>query len=120
MPYIASGAEGYENTKVDNGQCVRYVQVAAKAPATTQWVQGVKVRGAQNISKGTAIATFVDGQYPNNSTGNHAAIYLSQDADGILVLDQWVSQGKVKKRKIRFKGGSGSPSNDGDTFYVVE
>ena len=71
-------------------------------------------------TKGTAIATFVNGKYPNQPTGNHAAIYVSQDGGGLWVYDQWAAQGMVKKRYIRFKGGVGSASNDGDAFSVIE
>jgi hypothetical protein len=48
--------------------------------------------GDLTIQKGTAIATFVNGKYPNNSHDNHAAFYISQDAGGIWVVDQWKSQ----------------------------
>jgi hypothetical protein len=79
------------------------------------------VKGDLTIQKGTAIATFdATGKYPNKSTGNHAAIYISQDVVGILVYDQWVAQGAVKERRIRFKNGVGSPSNDGDAFSVID
>ena len=58
------------------------------------------------LRKGTAIATFdKDGKYANKVTGNHAAIYLIQDNNGLWVYDQWVSQGAVKKRYIGFRGG---------------
>ena len=80
--------------------------------------QGAKVKGNQSIRPGTAIATFNShGLYANNSTGNHAAIYIGQDAYGIWVYDQWVRQGSVQKRRIPFRGG-GSPSNDGDASML--
>lgn len=79
------------------------------------------MRGNTDIARGTAIATFVDGKYLSHKTGNHAAIYVSQDETGITVYDQWVKQTDgVKKRVIRWKGGVGSPSNDGDAFSVIE
>jgi len=62
---------------------------------------------------------MVDGHYPNHAHGNHAAIYLSHDSQGIRVWDQWLGQ-PVHERVIHYHGGSGSPSNDGDKFYVVE
>ncbi len=98
--------------------CVAFVQVAARAPATSAWKEGKKVRG-NDILIGTAIATFVDGKNPNKPTGNHAAIYDGQDKDGIWVWDQWKGQ-PVRRRHIRFKGGKGSPSNDGDAFSIIE
>jgi hypothetical protein len=74
-----------------------------------------------NISRGTAIATFdASGRYPNHSTGNHAAIYISQDAGGIQVYDQWDKKGRVSKNYIRFKGARGISSDDGDDYYIIE
>ena len=121
MPYIAANPELFEGKKVGTGECVAYVQAAAMAPSTSQWAAGVKVKDAAQglISRGTVIATMVDGRYPNRSTGNHAAIYLSHDDNGIRVLDQWRGH-SVSERVIRYKGGLGSPSNDGDAFYVVQ
>ena len=72
------------------------------------------------IDRLTAIATFVDGKYPTDDKGKHAAIYLSHDATGITVLDQWNSQGRVKERKIRSKVPEGTiRSNDANWFYVI-
>jgi hypothetical protein len=121
MAYICSSPESYVGKKVGAGQCVEFVKQCSSAPATASWKKGPRVRGNATIISGAAIATFdAEGKYPNRSTGNHAAIYVSQDANGIWVYDQWVAQGQVKKRLIRFKGGIGSPSNDGDAFFVVE
>jgi len=119
MPYICQTPELFEGKKIGSGQCVAFVQQCAGAPTTGVWQQGQKVKGSSMLSKGTAIATFVDGHYPNHASGNHAAIYVSHDDDGIEVWDQWSGQ-TVHRRRIRFKGGSGSASNDGDQFYVIE
>jgi hypothetical protein len=84
------------------------------------WTKGQAVKGNTDISVGTAIATFDEnGRYPNQSHGNHAAIYVGQDVLGIWVYDQWTKQ-LVHKRRIAFKGGVDSPSNDGDAFSVIE
>lgn len=121
MAYTCSNPEDYSGQKVGNGHCVVFVQHCTNAPNTVLWKKGEKVRDNLRLTRGTAIATFDEnGKYPNKSTGNHAAIYVSQDAIGIWVFDQWVTQGVVKKRMIRFKGGVGSASNDGDTFFVIE
>src|SRR5258708_37211834 len=71
------------------------------------------------ISKGTVIATMVDGHYPNHAHGNHAAIYLSHDVHGIVVLDQWTGH-PVSRRTIHPHGGHANASNDADAFYVLE
>ncbi len=80
------------------------------------WKRGKLVKGDTTIATGTAIATFNgQGQYHG-----HAAIYDSQNDQGINVVDQWVNvkATAIHPRLIRF-GGS-RPSNDGDIFYVVE
>ena len=126
VPYVAADPESYIGKSVGDGQCVAFVKAAAGAPVTSAWRVGTLVKGAV-LAKGTAIATFdANGLYANAPTGNHAAIYLSQDAAGIQVLDQWVSPGKpphaVSARTIRFQGGAAgvSASNNGDLFSVIE
>ena len=121
MPFIAPNPAHYLGSKVGTGQCVAYVQAATSIGSTGTWTAGVKVISAHpgQITKGTVIATMVDGHYPNHSHGNHAAIYLSHDASGIQVIDQWLGQ-VVHYRTIHDHGGNGSPSNDASKFYVVE
>lgn len=108
---------------VGTGQCVPLVQEATGAPVAALWRKGPKVKGNTKIPAGTAIATFDEnGLYPNHSTGNHAAIFVSVSHQGIVVVDQW--KGKThpaapSRRTIRFHGGLGSASNDGDRFWVV-
>jgi hypothetical protein len=120
MPYICRNPGKYSGQVVGNGECVAFVKEAAGAPSTSYWKQGIVVEGNyQTIKFGTAIATFVDGKYPNKRTGNHAAIFVSGDAEGIVVWDQWVGR-PVGKRTIRFKNGEGSPSNDASAFSAIE
>jgi hypothetical protein len=120
MAYIAKDLDIRDKSKsVGSGQCVALVQAWTGAPSTGVWTEGVKVKGNHTLDKGTAIATFVNGHYPNHSTGNHAAIYISQDEQGIRVVDQW-SGHTPSERILHFRGGSGSASNDGDAFSVIE
>jgi hypothetical protein len=68
---------------------------------TKWWVDsGVKAFGNDELVRGTIIATFVDGKYPNANTGsaeykrvngNHVAIYWGQVPGGIKVIDQFGS-----------------------------
>jgi hypothetical protein len=120
MAYVALSPEQYAGTVVGDGQCVAFVKVASGAPATSAWTQGSQVRGG-SPTKGTAIATFdPDGTYGNHTDGtSHAAIYISQDASGLQVWDQWTGQ-PVHQRTIAFRAGVGQPVNDGDAFYVIE
>ena len=128
MSFIYAAVDALEGTaKVGSTQCVVLVQTYAKAPKTSSWKEGAVVRGNQKIAKGTGIATFVGGKYPNASSGNHAALYICQDASGIKVMDQWSgpSKPKVSSRVLKFKGknkagGYTDPSNNGDSFSVIE
>jgi hypothetical protein len=125
MPYIAQDLEhklaSNGTSMVGNGQCVSLVKAWTGAPASSLWTQGAKVEGNTMISKGTAIATFVNGVYPNWGSGNHAAIYLYSTADGIRVIDQWTGRTHhyPQERTIRFDGGS-NLSNNASAYYVVE
>lgn len=83
------------------------------------------MRGNLILREGTAIATFVNGRYPNRASGNHAALYVGQDAGGIYVIDQWSKVNKIQARKLPFfgkdkQGDWANPSNNGDAFSVVE
>ncbi len=129
MPYMYADVDALQNTgKVGSKQCVALLQHYAGLPKTSDWRAGTAVIGDFALAKGSAIATFVGGQYQSNSTGNHAAFYLSQDAGGIWVMDQWRSdtqKPRVSKRYIRKKGKfpSGAfvdPSDNADAYSVIE
>ncbi|WP_374438892.1 BPSL0067 family protein [Inhella sp.] len=123
MPYIYPSVSELQDTdKVGSGDCVPLVQIKAGAPLTSKWREGAKVRGNSRLPKGTAIATFENGRYANRPTGNHAALYMGQNALGILVMDQWKRKDKIRSRLIYFRGnGSGfDDSDNGDKFSVIE
>jgi len=105
-------------------ECAEFVRQATGAPQTTTWRMGKKVSSAKigEMARGTAIATFdINGKYPADKLGRHAAIYLEHNSLCIQVLDQWNDQGEVKKRPIWFNRPKGTKrSNDADTFYVIE
>jgi hypothetical protein len=105
-----------------HAECVEFIKQALGAPSTPHWREGRKVgKGDLAIAAGTAIATFVNGKYPQDgSTGKHAAIYLGQTAEGISVLDQFRSQGAVQPRTIYWVPRSPGASNDGNAFSVIE
>ncbi|MBO1361026.1 BPSL0067 family protein [Acetobacter sacchari] len=111
-------------TLVGNGQCVTFVHAAIATPPSSLWKAGIKVKGNFLLKPGTVIAVFDDnGRYGNHTNGSsHAAIYLSQTAAGIQVLDQWNGHTAqpVHQRTIRFRAGHGVKVNDGDQFSVVE
>src|SRR5262245_51775454 len=89
-------------------QCAIFVQNVTGAPETSLWSPGKKVKDAKTgeIPVGTAIATFdADGKYPTTDPpGRHAALYISHDANGIQVIDQYVGKDTPGPRTIRYKG----------------
>jgi hypothetical protein len=125
MSYTASVSDIQQNylTKViGSGQCVAFVEAAAKTPLTAQWKRGRIVAGDATIPEGTAIATFDPaGTYGNHTDGrSHGAIYVSQVAgQGLVVYDQWLGQA-VHQRIVHFRNGVGTAVNDGSQFYVIE
>ena len=116
---IADDPESFMSKVVGNGQCVSLVKAAASAPASSEWTEGDRVKGNKKLKPGAAIATFQDGKYHNKTDGSsHAAIYMSQDEDGLYVIDQWKGQ-PAHARCIRFRGGKAAPHNDGDAYSTV-
>jgi hypothetical protein len=108
-----------------NGECVTLVKNHTSVGWTGNWRQGKEVVGNRTLAQGTAIATFVDGKYPNQAHGNHAAFYMGQVSDGIYIMDQWRSKRQISKRFIRRQGKDAhgkfiSPSNNADAFFVIE
>jgi len=126
MPYLYESAESLAKLPaVGTKQCVALVKQYAGTQPSSLWREGEAVKGNLLLRKGTVIATFVAGRYPNHGTGNHAAFYITQDAAGIVVVDQWRSSGTIRKRTLPFLGKESSgnfinPSNNGDAFSVVE
>lgn len=127
MPYRYEDVDNLEKHElVGSHQCVALVQVFAGAPVTSNWRQGDHVIGNRLLRKGTAIATFINGRYPNRSHGNHAALYLRQGIGGIHVMDQWKNK-KDQQISSRFipslgkdkQGNYISPSDNADAFFVI-
>ncbi len=128
MPFVYSAVDSLDGkNKVGNGECAVLVQYYVKVGLTKTWKAGAKVLGNANIQKGTAIATFVNGKYPN--THRHAAFYVHQDANYIYVIDQWANdevKPKISLRRLKKKGGMLSDgtypdaSNNAEAFYIIE
>lgn len=77
MSYIYSDVSDLENKpKVGTLQCVALIRHYTNAPPSSAWKQGAAVMDNSTIRKGTAIATFIKGRYPNMATGNHAAFFM--------------------------------------------
>ena len=99
------------------GQCAALVQYYG-CNLTSYWKEGAAVKGNQLIKEGTCVATFENGVYPNRSSGNHAAIYISQSAAGITVYDQWTGR-DPGARTMQFLTGRTNPSNNGNCLSVI-
>ena len=121
-PYVAKNYKRFK-TSVGSGECVPLVQAATGAPNHTKWREGARLSDHPNIPEGTAIATFVDGKYPNAAHGNHAAIFIrygtENGRDGIYVYDQWSTK-PPGQRFLPFNNASRGRSNDASAFSVIK
>ena len=119
----AYAGKGYTMPGVAGTQCVSFLKAtipALSGKTTLMWIKGDDVTKGTDLDSGTAIATFVNGKYPQ-SGARHAAVYLSQNEVGIQVLDQWATQGKVLKRTIRWTPlKQGDIVNDANAFSVIK
>ncbi len=133
MPYRLPNAEALINTpQVGDAECVALIKI--KVPGligigTINWKAGEPVKSLPNLARGTAIATFVNGRYPQQgNTGNHACIFLSHSGAGIWVLDQYRNSGKIIRRHIGIPrehaqnpdGSWQNASNNALAFSVIE
>lgn len=104
-------------------ECVELIKGLLGAPATTLWREGRKLKAdLWQIQPGTAIATFVNGRYPNweRRGSKHAAIFLRADEQGIYVLDQFAHQGGVKQRFIPWRHPQDRrPANNAEAYSTV-
>ncbi len=111
--------------KVFKGSCAGLVQWYTRVGLAKIWREGIAVKGnGSKIKKGTTVATFVNGRYPNKPFGKHAALTISQSTRGVYVMDQWKSKPTIGKRLMRFKGKGSNvafvdPSNNGSALSVI-
>jgi hypothetical protein len=146
MPFVYHGATFLEGKpKVDGGECARLVQhLLPWVGHTSGWRPGENVvellAAGKSIEPETAIATFVNGQYPSGGH-RHAALYLGANTScshdpktgrckllSISIMDQWNAQaGHMKKDKISARSvyiyGKDAPypiSDNASMFYLIE
>lgn len=133
MPYVYKEVTALQgHAPVGNGDCVALAKdltPGLKGFPTSAWRAGAAVTGSTNLARGTAIATFERGRYPNKTTGNHAAFFLAYGGKGIWVMDQWkndpINKPGVSRRYIplgltKKDGSIREPSNAAQAFYVIE
>ena len=82
------------------------------------WRKGKQVKGG-SIAPGTAIASFREGAV--KFANDHAAIFVEETAEGIVVYDQFNHPAKPwGKRTLRFDYPKNDYSNNGGLFYVID
>ncbi|HEY2617840.1 MAG TPA: BPSL0067 family protein [Acetobacteraceae bacterium] len=120
MPHRADMPARYHGKVVGDGHCVALLREVGGLPPTSRWRRGVPARGG-DLAPGTLIATFDhEGRYTNRTDGTaHAAVLIAETEQGLLVWDQWLGQ-PVHQRTIRFRGNTGDPVNNGDSFHAIE
>lgn len=102
-------------------ECVQLIKSLLAAPRTIFWKEGRKLMdNFHAIKPGTAIATFVKGQYPQKGrTGMHAAIFVRATQAGIYVLDQFRGRSAVTERFIPWHG-SAKRSNNASAYSTIQ
>ena len=116
-PLVCNNTGRYEHKVIGNGHCVSLIRACSDAPTTNYWLAGEQVTKS-SPKPGTVIATFENGKYPNR-IGYHAAVFISQNQDGILVWDQW--KGKpVHQRLIRIGNKKTKASNSAQAYRIVK
>lgn len=103
-------------------ECVQLIKSLLAAPRTIFWKEGRKLLDHMHAVKpGTAIATFVKGQYPQQGrTGMHAAIFVRATQAGIFVLDQFRGRNAVTERFIPWHSGSAKRSNNASAYSTIQ
>ena len=118
--------------QVGDKECVALIKILVPGLmqiGTINWKEGAAVKGSPGLARGTAIATFVKGRYPQSgSTGKHACIFLAHSGAGIWVLDQYTRSETIIRRHIgiprdhkqRDDGTWPNASNNALSFSVIE
>jgi hypothetical protein len=129
MPHVYREARQLQGKdKVGDEECVALVKHYTSAGPARFWRAGEKVVGNKNIAHGTAIGTFVNGRWPQLSTGNHSGFYLGQVSNGIYIMDQWPRDARKPKISMRFlyrlgkdkNGNYVNPPQNADAFSIIE
>lgn len=128
MPYFIPNVRSLQGRPlVGNGDCAQLIKLLTpglKGRPASSWKQGARVLDTTALNPGTAIATFVDGKYPDNQSGQHAALFVSYAGKAIWVMDQWKNDKRKPTVSMRLihpaPPRAASLSNNPDAFYVIE
>lgn len=109
----------------ESRECVALVkQAIPEIGRAANWRHGTKIDGYNDppLEPGTALATFKDGKYQNDPTGNHSGIFLRYDRDngrdGFWLLEQMRGQ-PPHERFIRFSALNQYPTSQAQNYSVV-
>jgi hypothetical protein len=114
--------------RLGDGSGVQLLQLHGGLSRTEYWKPGPKIYGrALNIPYGTAIATFADGIYPNETQVGHAAIfggpwsgsYDGKRVSGILIFDQCTGKRAPDWRVVFYGDAVSDRPNDAAAFSVI-
>ena len=106
MPHMYMEVDKLKNQpRVGSSTCVDIIKLLVPGligRSTQTWKEGANVmeafKAGRSIPRGTAIATFENGRYPQRcQTGyegscHHAALLLSVMPGGIWILDQYIAK----------------------------
>jgi hypothetical protein len=144
MPHLYTDVDKLNNQPpVGTGSCVDLIKIyvpGLKSRTTHSWKPGENVmeafKAGKTFPRGTAIATFIGGRYPQadrpGESTRHAALLLDVQQSGILVMDQFPSRLRRRNIEKRFIAipprwvqphTDGTPRNAGNnalTFHVIE
>jgi hypothetical protein len=98
------------------------IEKLSKAPLVALWKQGAKVIGNTSLMPGTAIAAgWINGKYPNLPKNNHAALYISQHGDVLVVVEQYIPLTRIQQRSVNHHPRPvPNPANESYDYYVIE
>jgi hypothetical protein len=116
-PFVASDANLENMRRRGDGDCAQMPQVDLEKQGiglAENWLQGASVYRNYAKRRGTAIATFVNGRYPNKKTGNHVAYFLHHVEGGFRVLEQ--VRGAHTRARRHWCGGFGLFSRSPSIF----
>lgn len=133
MPYVNIRADDLLGKPLlGDGECVQIVKMTApglEGISPINWKQGEPVLGSKNLRRGTAIATFTNGKFPRQNTGQHAALFLAYGGvASFYILEQHKHSGKILRRRLdipphgdrRANGTYPNASNNAAAFSVIE
>ena len=100
----------------DRDECVALTKFFSRAPCTSCWRKGVPVMGS-NIAPGTAVATFVNGRYPQTDVPKNSGIFVKHIPNGFTIIDQW--EGNFGRTRDLYVDPRQGRSDRADTYSVI-